>query len=99
MLLPIKFRANWAEIKARRQDEIRHNNEQENKGRKSYDYKVGDCILLTDARKRSKLSPPCEGPYLVEQVFTNGTILIQRGAVSERVNIRRVTPKFEREDH
>jgi transposase InsO family protein len=99
MLLPIKFKANWAEIKARRQDEIRRNNEQENKGRKSYDYKVGDRILLTDARKRSKLSPPREGPYLVEQVFTNGTILIRRGAVSERVNIRRVIPYFEREDH
>jgi hypothetical protein len=26
-------------------------------------------------------------------------MLIQRGAVSERVNIRRVTPYFEREDH
>jgi hypothetical protein len=99
MLLPIKFKANWAEIKARRQDEIRRNNERENKGRKSYDYKAGDRILLTDARKRSKLSPPREGPYLVEQVFTNGTILIRRGAVSERVNIRRVIPYFEREDH
>jgi hypothetical protein len=99
MLLPIKFKATWAEIKARRQDEIRHNNEQENKGQKSYDYKVGDRILLTDARKGSKLSPPREGPYLVEQVFTNGTILIQRGAVSERVNIRREIPYFKREDH
>jgi hypothetical protein len=99
MLLPIKFKANWAEIKARRQDEIRRYNERENKGRKNYDYEVGDRILLTDARKRSKLSPPREGQNLVEQVFTNGTILIQRGALSERVNIRRVTPYFEREDH
>jgi hypothetical protein len=30
-------------------------------------------------------------------VFANGTILIWRGAVSERVNIRRVIPYFERE--
>jgi hypothetical protein len=97
MLLPIKFKANWAEIKARRQDEIRRNNERENKGRKSYDYKVGDQILLTDTRKRSKLAPPREGPYLVERVFANGTILIRRGAVSERVNIRRVIPYFKRE--
>jgi hypothetical protein len=99
MLLPIKFKANWAEIKARRQDEIRRNNERENKSRKEHNYEVGDKILLTDARKRSKLSPPREGPYLVECVYTNGTILIRRGAVSERVNIRRVTPYFEREDH
>jgi hypothetical protein len=99
MLLPIKFKANWAEIKARHQDEIRRNNERENKSQKEHNYKVGDKIFLTDSRKRSKLSPPREGPYLVESVYTNGTILIRRGAVSERVNIRRVTPYFEREDH
>jgi hypothetical protein len=87
MLLPIKFKANWAEIKARHQEEMRHNNERENKGRKIHDYKVGDRILLTDSRKKSKLSPPREGPYQVEHVYTNGTLLIQRGAVSERVNI------------
>jgi hypothetical protein len=46
MLLPIKFKAKWAEIKARCQDEIRHNNERENKGRKDHNYKVGDQILL-----------------------------------------------------
>jgi hypothetical protein len=42
---------------------------------------------------------PREGPYLVERVFTNGTVLIQRGAISDRVNSQRVTPFFEREDH
>jgi hypothetical protein len=42
-------------IKAKRQDEIRRNNERENKGQKSYDYKVGDRILLTEAQKRYKL--------------------------------------------
>jgi transposase InsO family protein len=99
MLLPIKFKANWAEIKARRQDEMRRNNERENKSRKAHEYKVGDKILLTDSRKRSKLAPPREGPYQVERVFTNGTLLIRRGAISERVNIRRVTPYFESEDH
>jgi transposase InsO family protein len=99
MLLPIKFKANWAEIRARRQEEIRRNNERENKGRKIHDYKVGDQILLTDSRKKSKLSPPREGPYQVERVYTNGTLLIRRGAVSERVNIRRVNPYFESEDH
>jgi hypothetical protein len=86
MLLPIKFKANWAEIKAQCQDEIRCKNERENKGQKDHNYKVGDQILLTDSRKRSKLAPSREGPYLVEHVFTNGTILIQRGAISDRVN-------------
>jgi hypothetical protein len=99
MLLPIKFKANWAEIKARRQAEMQHNNERENKTCKDHEYKTGDKILLTDSQKRSKLAPPREGPYQVERVFANGTLLIQRGAILERVNIRRVSPYFESEDH
>jgi hypothetical protein len=99
MLLPIKLKANWAEIKARRQEEMRCYNECENKGQRVHDYKDGDQIHLICSRKKSKLSPPCEGPYQVEHVFTNGTLLIQRGAVSERVNIRRVSHYFESEDH
>jgi transposase InsO family protein len=99
MLLPIKFKADWAMIKARRQDEMRRNNERENKTRKRHEYKVGDKILLTDSRIKSKLAPPCMGPYIVERVYANGTLQIQRGAISERVNIRRVSPYFESEDH
>ena len=32
------------------------------------------------------------GPFTITQVHTNGTIMIQRGTMSERINIRRVTP-------
>jgi hypothetical protein len=32
------------------------------------------------------------GPFTITQVHTNGTIRIQRGTMSERINIRRVTP-------
>jgi hypothetical protein len=39
-----------------------------------------------------KLSKPCKGPYLVTSVYKNGTIRIQKEIVSERVNIRRITP-------
>jgi hypothetical protein len=99
MLLPIKFKADWAAIKARRQDEMQRNNDRENKTQKVHEYKVGDKILLTDSRKRSKLAPPREGPYQVERVFTNGALLIRRGAILERDNIRQVSPYFEKEDH
>jgi hypothetical protein len=63
MLLPIKFKANWAEIKARHQDEMLRNNERENKTRKDHEHQIGDKILLADSQKRSKLAPPREGPY------------------------------------
>jgi hypothetical protein len=41
------------------------------------------------------LSTPRTGPYPVENVYNNVTIRIQKGQkgiVSERVNIRRITP-------
>ena len=39
-----------------------------------------------------KLERPYDGPYAVTQVFTNGTVAIQKGIVNERVNIRRIFP-------
>ena len=99
MLLPIRFKANWNEIRKRRQDEIQRNNISENAKRKEHHYQVGDKILLTNSRKNpNKMDPPRSGPFLVESVYSNGTLRIQRGAISERVNIRRVTPFFESND-
>jgi hypothetical protein len=39
-----------------------------------------------------KLSSPCMGPYAVTQVYNNGSVQIQKGIVSERVNIRQISP-------
>ena len=97
MILPIKFNANWARIRANRQRMIDQSNIRENKKRLIHEYKVGDKILLDKPGLLRKLSTPRTGPYLVRKVHTNGTIHIQRGAVTERVNIRRVTPFVEKE--
>ena len=35
------------------------------------------------------------GPYVIIQVYCNGTVRIQRGSMNERLNIRRLTPYFE----
>ena len=36
-----------------------------------------------------------DGPYFVTEVFSNGTVRIQRGTINKRVNIRRLSPWFE----
>ena len=42
-----------------------------------------------------KLKPSVEGPYRIEQVFTNGTVSIRLGPnVVERINIRRIKPRY-----
>ena len=42
-----------------------------------------------------KLNGPKLGPYLITEIYTNGNVRIQRGVVSERINIRRLEPHFE----
>ena len=96
MLLPIKFKADWAGIKHRRQAEMRRNNERENRSRVPYKYRVNDKVLLTKPGIIRKLATPRVGPYTVTRVNANGTLRIRKGAVTRTVNIRRVTPYFER---
>jgi hypothetical protein len=61
----------------------------------SHDYKVGDKILIKKPGKHlSKLEAPRTGPHMVAAIYTNGTVHIQKGKVSERVNIRRLFPYF-----
>ena len=36
-----------------------------------------------------------EGPYIVTQLYYNGRARIQRGSISEQINIRRLTPYIE----
>jgi len=92
MILPIKFQADWMRIQQKRQKEINRNNARENKSRIPHTYKVGDLVSKRRPGKLPKLRRKREGPFEVIAVFDNGTIRIRRGAVSERLNIRRVDP-------
>ena len=92
MILPIKFQADWAAIQQRRLQESLRNNKHENEKRIPHQYKVGDQVSKTRPGMQSKLSRKRDGPYEVIAVYNNGTIRIRRGAITERLNIRRVTP-------
>ena len=92
MILPIVVQANWHRIKQKRQEEIDRNNIRENRDRIPHDYKIGEKVLLRKEGILRKLSAPREGPYKVTNVYNNGTVSLQKGAVTTRVNIRRITP-------
>ena len=58
-----------------------------------YDYKVGDKILIQkDGILHKAESIWKKEPWTITTFHTNGTIRIQCGTKSERINIRRVTP-------
>jgi hypothetical protein len=77
----IAFRANWDQIQKRKQDIINKSNQKENNNfsQISYEYKVGDQVLLELPGILRKLSTPWTGPYPVTNVYKNGTIRIQKG--------------------
>ena len=95
MLFDIPFLADWNKIGDYRQRQTDLNTERENRTRKDWDYKVGDKVLLRkDGILRKSESRYERDPWTITSVHTNGTIRVQRGSKSERLNIRRVTPYF-----
>ena len=93
MLFDIPFVADWKKIGDHRQSLTDRNNEHENRQRIDYDYKVGDKVLIAkDGILRKSESKYGKDPWTIMTVHTNGTIRVQCGTKSERINIRRVTP-------
>ena len=68
----------------------------ENAKRVLHDCAVGDLVWKKIYLGHSnKLSPSVEGPYRVDQVYTNGTVLIRLGPnLVERINIRWIRPRY-----
>ena len=95
MLLPVQFTADWAAIQAMKQKEVNRNNAKENTKRIPHQYVEGERVLLKVPGTTRKFDPKRKGPYTIERVYDNGTLRIRRGAITERINIRRVLPYFE----
>ena len=95
MLFDIPYVADWNDIGRRRQEQVESTNKRENKSRLPHDYAIGHKILIHKDGILRKAETKYEGPYTVTQVYCNGTVRIQRGSISERINIRRLTPYIE----
>ena len=96
MVLPTAYAANREAIKTRKQNKIATSNKRENSKRVPFEYEVGTKVLLERPGIIRKLSIPRQGPYEIVTVHENGTVTIQlRPNITDRVNIRRLTPYFE----
>ena len=91
MILNIEHQANWEYIHQRKQDIIDKNNIKENKNQIPHEYACGDQILLKKGTE-NKYEQPYSGPHPILQVHDNGTVTIQKGAISKWVNIQQITP-------
>lgn len=86
MLYDIKHAADWELIRLHKQEVIDYSTAKENNKHISHDYMVHDKILINNVGIARKLHPPMEGPYIILQVYTSGTVKFQHGSVCERIN-------------
>ena len=54
---------------------------------------LNDNVLIYKDGIYRKLDGPFLGPFKIIQIYTNGTVQIQRGIITERINIRWLTPQ------
>ena len=96
MLFDIPYIANWNKIGEQRQRQTDRYAKHENDKRIDYNYQAGGKVLIRkDGFLRKTESCYDSEPWTIMSVHMNGTIRVERGTKSERINIRRVTPYFE----
>ena len=95
MMFNIPYLADWTEIGKQRQKLANRDNERENARRIDVDYRVGQKVLIKNDEIKRKAQNSSLGPFEIIEVHTNETVRIQRGKITERLNIRRLVPYFE----
>ena len=92
MQINIPILADYEMIRQRRQARIDYNADRENAKRCFKDYTAGEEVMIL-VQDPGKLEERAHGPYVIQQVHTNGTLIILRTpGVYERINVRHVKP-------
>ena len=92
MIFNTIYQTDWNKITLNKQKVINKSNTVENAKRLKYDYLIDDEVLISRASQFRDLKGPFLGPCSIIQVHKNGTVRIQRGTITECINIRRLTP-------
>ena len=92
MLANLQFVADWEANRLRKQKDVDQSNSKENSLRIYHNYQVGDKVLSTNNDNHRKLKCPIKDTYPILQVYSNGTVYGQNGAVAEYINIRYCNP-------
>lgn len=92
MLLDLPVIVDLVRIQQGRQLLVNENLRRQNAKRREFDFRVGGEVLIKAFNPR-KLDERNQGPFTITQVFTNGTVEVQKSPqVFERLNIRRLVP-------
>ena len=88
----IPFVADWDYIRQRKQHIIHDNNRWENAKHIAPTYQVGDKILKKVENNTKYGGPEYEGPYVITDVYDNGTVRIRKNTFIDTINIRQIKP-------
>ena len=94
MIFNLKTLVNWKALSICKQKLVDKANLRKNLNRVDYNYAVNQQVYTKNDGTHCKLDSPKQGPFPITDIFTNGTVRIQRGHVNERINIRRLEPHF-----
>lgn len=95
MVMHNEYVPDWEQISKRKQDQVDRDNLRENSKRVKHDYVVNQQVYVVRDGVYRKLEKPHEGPFTITQIYTNGSVKIQKSPhVTERINIRRLTPHY-----
>ena len=92
MFMDVQLLTDLESICGRKQQLIDENAMQINKKQIDHHYCVGDMVKL-QVMDPTKLEERFKGPYRIQQVNANGTVLLQtRPGVTTPINIRKIEP-------
>jgi len=96
MINPISVHLSLQDLRDRKLRQVSSDNERTNRKRIAHSFKDGELVYLhNDVMNRSKLHPVYLGPYKIDKVNPNGTVVLQRETALETVNIRKLLPAGE----
>ena len=91
-IMNLTFNANWQLIRQQKQAAIHKNNQTENNKRIKHEYKVNDTVLVKNEHSTKFGQDAYNGPWKILEVQNNGTVKIEKGAITDVYNIRNITP-------
>lgn len=93
MLFDVPHAVDWEAQQERKQGQVAKATARENAGRNTHEYAPGDLVMVSNNDpRRAKLEPTYTGPYEVEAVSSNGTVVVNKKKYLETLHIRRLRP-------
>ena len=87
MLLNLVSVLYWKFVTSENQRQVYIYNVRENSRQVAHDYAIGDQVYAEMTGIYRKLDYNKQGPYIITELFTNGTVQVQQVQANEQINI------------